>query len=316
MSSGIGPPALAVGAAQDVEHELGLLDRARQLGRVAVERGHADDAVALQPRRELAGGGLGRLRRVGRQHRVDAVVHVLRQRARVLAGDRRHHVARPVGGQLGAQHDRAARQVAAEPPRAAHDLRRVHVRPRAQLLEERAAQVLLDLLARLLDGDLGQAGHRREVQELQRLVVRLAEQQHAADRLVTRGDRHLAADRRRHRRGAAARDVADVAAQQPDVGGRPRRQRDRAEPRDDDRHGRARRVRRQLGHPTEPLAGQHRVHHLQVDGAQALDERQRGGRIRPPLHGIVGCAHGTYACAAKSGWACSVSSPDSPVRIR
>jgi hypothetical protein len=31
----LGIGRLAVGAAQDVEHELGLLDRARQLGRVA-----------------------------------------------------------------------------------------------------------------------------------------------------------------------------------------------------------------------------------------------------------------------------------------
>ena len=68
----------------------------------------------------------------------------------------------------------------------------------------------------------------------------------------------------------------------------------------------------------EPLAGQHRVHHLQVDGAQALDERRRGGRRpgRPrsrPDRGLAPTP--SYACAAKSGWACSVSSPDSPVRI-
>ena len=88
--------------------------------------------------------------------------------------------------------------------------------PRAQLLEERAAQVLLDLLARLLDGHLGQARDRREVQELERLAVGLAEQQHAPDRLVARGDRDLAADapaaprpggreRGRRRSGAAPR---------------------------------------------------------------------------------------------------------------
>ena len=104
---------------------------------------------------------------------------MLGERARVLAGDRRHDVARPVGGQLGAQHDRAAREVAAEPAGAADDLGRVHVRPRAQLLEERAAQVLLDLLARLLDRHLGEAGDRREVQELERRLVGLAEHQHA-----------------------------------------------------------------------------------------------------------------------------------------
>ena len=41
---------------------------------------------------------------------------------------------------------------------------------RAQVLEERAAQVLLDLVARLLDGDLGQRGDRREVQVLRGLA--------------------------------------------------------------------------------------------------------------------------------------------------
>ena len=61
-----------------------------------------------------ATGGLERgFRRVvaadGRQQRVHAlVVHVLGERARVLAGDRGHDVARAVGGQLGAQDHRAA----------------------------------------------------------------------------------------------------------------------------------------------------------------------------------------------------------------
>src|SRR5215208_1358750 len=52
--------AAAVGAAQHVEHELGLLDRAAQLGGVGVERGYADDAMALQARGEVARGGLRR----------------------------------------------------------------------------------------------------------------------------------------------------------------------------------------------------------------------------------------------------------------
>ena len=233
---------------------------------------------------------------VGREHRVHAVLHVLRERARVLAGDRRHDVARPVGGQLGAQHDRAAREVAAEPARAAHDLDRVHVGPRAQLLEERAAQVLLDLLARLLDGHLGEAGHRREVQELEPLLVGLAEQQHAPDRLVTRGDRDLAADARRHRGGAAARAVADVAAQRADVGLDARRQRRRAQPRDHDRDGRARRLRGELGHAAESLAGQHRVDHLQMDDAEPLDEGGGRGRIVGRTH----LAHLTRSPAPRS----------------
>ena len=68
------------------------------------------------------------------------------------------------------------------------------------------------------------------------VLVGLAEQQHAADRLVARGDRHLAADVRRHRGRAAAGAVGDVAAQRADVGHRAGRQRRRAEPRDHDRH--------------------------------------------------------------------------------
>ena len=263
-----------------------------------------------------------RLRRVGGQHRVDAVVHVLGERARVLAGDRRHDVARPVGGQLRAQHDRAAREVAAEPARAAHDLHRVHVRPRAQLLEERAAQVLLDLLARLLDGDLGQAGHRREVQELERLAVGLAEQQHAPDRLVARGDRDLAADLRRHRGRAAARAVADVAAQRADVGRGARRQRRRAEPRD-------RRSPRASPPPPPPARPPARAPRRPAPrppssgGRSAGARREAAGRPcraapRLPSRGQRPLSRLPYAfaCAAKSGWACSVSSPDSPVRIR
>ena len=62
-----------------------------------------------------------------------------------------------------------ARQVAAQAPRAAHDLARLEVGARAQVLEERAAQVLLDLLLGLLDRHLGERGDGREVQEVARL---------------------------------------------------------------------------------------------------------------------------------------------------
>ena len=129
--------------------------------------------------REPAGGGERRLGRVVaarrreqgvHARRVARQLHVLRERARVLAGDRRHDVARAVRGQLGAQHDRAARQVAAQAGGAPHDLVRVElVRLRAQLLQERAAQVLLDLLLGLLDRDLRERGDRREVEELGRV---------------------------------------------------------------------------------------------------------------------------------------------------
>ena len=120
-----------------------------------------------------------------------------------------------------------------------------------------------------------------------------------------------AAARRCRRRSGAAAPRSAVA---------PGRQRDRAEPRDDDRHGRARRVRRQLGHAAEPLAGEHRVHHLQVDGRAGARRAAAGrpGQAAPPSdRGLRPlCSPYAFACAAKSGWACSVSSPDSPVRMR
>ena len=110
---------------------------------------------------------LGRVVAAGRrQQRVDAVVHVLGERARVLAADQRHDVARTVGRQLGAEDDGAARQVTAQPAGAAHDLARLEVRARAKVLEERAAQVLLDLLLGLLDRHLGQRRDGGEVQVL------------------------------------------------------------------------------------------------------------------------------------------------------
>src|ERR671913_382593 len=63
-----------------------------------------------------------------------------------------------------------------------------------QLLEEGAAQVLLDLLLGLLHGDLGERRHRGEVQELQRVLAErglVAERQHVPDDLVAGRDRHL-----------------------------------------------------------------------------------------------------------------------------
>ena len=140
-------------------------------------------------------------------------LHVLRQRARVLPGDRGHDVARAVRRELRAEHDRAAREVAAQPGGAAHDLVRVElVGLGAQLLEERAAQVLLDLLLGLLDGDLGERRDGGEVQELERVLAErggLAEREHVADHLVAGGDRHLGRDAGR----ALLAPVADVAAE-------------------------------------------------------------------------------------------------------
>ncbi len=271
--------------------------------------------------------GERRLRRVvpaGRgQQRVDArrvarQLHVLRERARMLARDRRDDVARPVGRQLRAQHDRAAREVAAEPRGAAHHLVRVElVRLGAQLLQERAAQVLLDLLLGLLDRDLGQRGDSGQVEELGRLRgrgrARLAEQHDRADHLVARRDRDLREDPRRDLRRAVLGAIAGVAAQRPEVARAAGRRHRRTQARDDDRHVRARGVGGELGDASEAVAPQHGVDHLQVDGPQPLDERH-------VAHGL-GRRHRDYATrsaasAAAPGCACSVSSPDSPVRIR
>ena len=280
-----------VGLAQDVEHELGLLDRAPELGRVGVEAREADRAVLAQalgqPARALE-RALGRVVAAhGGQQGVDAPVHVLGQRAGVVLGDGGHHVARAVGRELGAQHHGAARQVAAQAPCAPHDLARLEVGARAQVLEERAAQVLLDLLLGLLDRHLGERGDRREVQELARLGTgrrRADQHEDGADDVVAGHDRHLGADRRRHLRRAVLDAIGDVAAQRREVLlARRRRRHRRAEARDDDRHGRARRVGRQRRHLVEAVAAQDGVDHLEVNGAQPLDDAScaaaRGGGL-------------------------------------
>ena len=285
--------------------------------------------MALQARGEPARRGQRRLRRLvaagrGQQRvharRVPGEIHVLSERARMLPGDRGHDVARPVRAQLGAQDDRPARQVAAQPRRAPHDLARVElVGLGPQLLQEGAAQVLLDLLLGLLDRHLGQRRDRGEVEELRRLgrhgAARLAEQEHAADDLVARRDRNLGEHARRHLRRAVLGPVADVAAQDAEVDPRPRAAHGRAEPRHDDGHGGAGRVGGELGHATQPVAAEHGVHHLEMYRPQPLDERAvapgfqrlRSGHLAPYPTGSV---------SATPGCACSVSSPDSPVRMR
>ena len=92
---------------------------------------------------------------------------MLGQGAWVLARDRRDDVPGPVRGQLRAQGDRAPRKIAPQPGRPPQDLVGLDVVAPAQLLQERATQVLLDLEARLLDGDLGQTRDRGHVQELE-----------------------------------------------------------------------------------------------------------------------------------------------------
>ena len=95
--------------------------------------------------------------------------------------------------------------------------RGAEVRARADVLEERAAQVLLDLLARLLDRDLGQRGDRGDVEELGGVGRAACARRAAAGRRRPGPRRSRSAPRRRPRRGhlgrAAADLLADVAAE-------------------------------------------------------------------------------------------------------
>ena len=81
-------------------------------------------------------------------------------------------------------------------------------------------------------------------------------------------------------RGPVARALADVAAQHRQVGRPAARARRGAEPRHDDRDDRSAGVRGQLRDAPEAVAAQHRVHHLEVDGPQPLDEPGAGGLDR------------------------------------
>ena len=147
----------------------------------AKKRRHADDAVAAQPGRRRAGRppapptAPSGPPSPGRHQRVDAaVVGDLRQRPGHLVGHQRRQVAQPLAGRLGAQRDGAVGEVAAEARRAADDVVAIGHGAGAQLLEQRAAQVLLDLVARVGDRQLGQHRDGRQVQELGRLGRRLA----------------------------------------------------------------------------------------------------------------------------------------------
>ena len=94
-----------------------------------------------------------------------------------------------------------------------------------------------------------------------------------------------------------------------------------AQPRDHDGHRRADRLGGQRAHASEALAADHRGDHAHVDGAQPLRPgpapRRAGQR---PLATRRGGQHGPAPAAARrrraSGWACRVSSPLSPVRMR
>jgi hypothetical protein len=227
----------------------------------------------------------------GGQQRVHAALHVLRQRAGHLAGDRRHDVARAVGRQLGAEDHGASREVAAQPRGPADDVARLDVRPRAQVLEERAADVLLDLLLGLLDGDVGHRRDRGQVQELARLGAGLldrADQRDDAEQLVARLDRRLGDDGIGQRRWTAPRALDHRAAQGPQhvltvpppPGGAPRRRGAGTTI----ATGAAGGLGGQLGDPSQPLAAQDRVHHLQVDGPAGARRAPSGASADPVRH--------------------------------
>ncbi len=218
-------------------------------------------------------------------------------------------MARAVRLELRAEHDGAAGEVAAQAARAAHDLPRLEVRAGAQVLEERAAEVLLDLLLGLLDRDLRQGGDGREVQVLRGVGGRgrpAREHDDGADHLVSRGDGDLEDEVRRDLRGPVRDPVGDVAAHVlEDLLGRQgrgaARHRGGAEPRDDDDDGGARGVGGHAGDVLEAVPAEHGVHHPQVDGPQALDQ---AGRALPSVRvGSGHCGHGRSSFSYQErGW--------------
>jgi hypothetical protein len=133
-------------------------------------------------------------------------------------------------------------------------------------------------VARLLDGDLGDGGHGGELQELRRLLEGeggIGEQEHGAEDLLSGLDRHLVNDGLgRLARAAALHAVHDVALDRPDLHDRRlgRRHHGRPEPRDDDGHGRADRLRRQVRDAIEAVAADHGVDHLEVRGPKPVYE--------------------------------------------
>ena len=317
----------AVGAAQDVEHELGLLDRAAELGRVGVEGRDADDAVALQ--------ALGERRRAAalaapRRRRRQAAA---RRRGRPCAGRARPGTRRRSSPRRGAAGPSSARRTA-RPRRARGRSRaaRRGARPRpgrvvgarAQLLEERAAQVLLDLLARLGDRDLGQrrrpprgAGTRRGLSRPRRASARAPT---VSSPVVIGTSRPRAAaprpggrERDRSRSAAAPRCRPPRPATAP-----PAPSRGTTIATGPPAASAASSATRSSPSPASTASTI-----CQVDGAQALDEGRRprpgpdsASRGPPAASGVVGSAHDVLRLRPRSGWACSVSSPDSPVRMR
>ena len=143
----------------------------------------------------------------GGQQRVDArhaaALEVLGERARVVAGDRRHDVARAVGGQLGAQRDHAAREVAAEPRRRGARRRRgrgpgASAGPRGTSRAGSPRPPRAPPRPRPRSGRRPRRGAGTRSASARGLAV-AGEQQHRADELVAARDRRLAGDAGRHR---------------------------------------------------------------------------------------------------------------------
>ena len=174
-----------------------------------------------------------------------------------------------------------------EPPGAAHDVGGLEVVARAELVDERAAQVVLDLLARLGERDLGETGDRREVQVFGGVRGRglaTPEQQDRPDELVAAADRRFGGDDDGHAGGPVADAVGHVAAQVVQSGVLAAGERGRAEARNHDRHGRTRRLGGEPRDALQAVAVQHGLDHLQVHLPQAREVRgpdgARGDRAR------------------------------------
>ncbi len=248
--SSLGRPAAGRG---DAEHQLGLLERAAHVGGIAVVRRHADQGLAGE-----VVGDLARVVGVAGQQRVDLAAHGLRQRPRALARDGGEQAPGGALARVGAEADGAGAEVAAQARGAAHDVARVEVVAREQLLEEGAAKVLFGLVARFGDGDLGERGDGRDVEVLAGVGLALAEHQHGAELLAAGHDRHLGSDVRRTFGLAARQPLGDVAL----VRG-PGLDR-RAEARDDHGYGGARVGGGDLRDALEAVAREDRTDHLEV----------------------------------------------------
>ena len=173
-----------------------------------------------------------------------------------VPGDRRHHVARAVGGQLGAQHDRAARQVAAQPRRRGGRSRAGRGRGASAGPRGTSRAGSARPPRGLLDRDLGQAGDRGEVQELARLRRGGSRRRASSTTAPTTSSPEAigtsAATPAGTCDGRSATRSADVAPQLVEralVAPRTSAATAAAEPRHDDRHRRAGGLGRQLGDP-------------------------------------------------------------------